>query len=363
MTKSPKISVIIPVYNVEKYLRECLDSVINQTLEDIEIICVNDGSTDKSGEILNEYAYKDSRIKIIDLKKNVGLGKARNIAFNEVSAPYVMYLDSDDWYEHDACELAYNQIIKNDNDFVLYRAYTYTDDTKTKKLRIERFNEIEKYENEPHIKYHDLNPLYLYSIAPWFKIHKTSFIKEHNLFFEEGICYEDQPFWYKLILCNPDFSIINKPLIYYRQRKNSITKNPKFFIDLILVKSKVLKLYKEYGKPLFIKYFSIDCLKTISGFMKLSKENLCLYIKYYNKYREFLQMINKEIQISEFTNKIEYDEIQKILKHNLIQKLLLDLLQTISKIIISETQTHKIISILGIRMKFRRSGNKCQKLA
>ncbi len=351
----PKVSVIIPVYNVEKYLRECLDSVINQTLGDIEIICVNDCSPDNSLGILNEYASKDSRIKIINLKKNVGLGKARNIAFKEITSPYVMYLDSDDWYELDACELAYNQIVKNDNDFVLYRAYTYMDDTQTKKLRIERFNEIEKYENEPHIKYHDLNPLYLYSIAPWFKIHKTSFIREHNLFFEEGICYEDQPFWYKLILCNPDFSIINKPLIYYRQRTNSITKNPKFFIDLILVKSIVFKLYKKYDNPIFIKYFSIDCLKTLPKFIKLSNENLWFNIKYYNKYRKFLKMINKEIQVSEFLKEIEYAEFQRILKHGLFQKLLFDLLQTISKMIISETKTHKIISILGIRMKIRRS--------
>ena len=88
----PNVSIIIPVYNVEKYLKQCLDSAINQTLKDIEIICINDGSTDNSLKILNEYAQKDNRIKIINLKKNVGLGKARNIAFEYVTSPYVMYL-------------------------------------------------------------------------------------------------------------------------------------------------------------------------------------------------------------------------------------------------------------------------------
>ena len=350
----PKVSVIIPIYNTENYLRECLDSVISQTLSDIEIICVNDGSTDSSLNILNEYAGKDNRFKVINLKKNVGPGKARNIAFKEVSSPYVMYIDSDDWYELNACELAYNQIIQNDNDFVLYRAYTYMDNTKTKKLRIERFYEIEKYENEPHIKYHDINPLYLYSTATWYKIYKTSYIKMHNLFFEEGICYEDQLFWFKLILCNPDFSIINKPLIYYRQRESSITKNPKFFIDAVYGKTGVFKLYKEYGNPRFVKDFSIYCLTTIPRFIKLSNESLWFKIKYYSKFRKFLKMINKEINIIEYKDKIKYDEFIKILKYNLLQSLLFDLLDIISQMIISENKTHKIISLFGIRMKFRK---------
>ncbi len=349
----PNVSIIIPVYNVEKYLKQCLDSAINQTLKDIEIICINDGSTDNSLKILNEYAQKDNRIKIINLKKNVGLGKARNIAFEYVTSPYVMYLDSDDWYELNACESAYNQISKNNNDMVLFRAYTYMDDTKTKEKRNEKFQVITKYENQSHIKYLDLKPLYLYSIAPWFKIYKTSFIKDNNLIFEEGIYYEDQPFWYKLILCNPDFSILNKHLIYYRQRANSIMKNPVFFIDSIYIKTKVFQLFKEYGNPNYMNEFSIFCLKTtIPRFKKLTENNFLLSIKFYNTYRKFLKMINYEIDIAKFKKEFKYIDAQKILKYNLLQFLLSNLLCTVFSRFISETKTHKIISLFGIRMKF-----------
>ena len=109
----PKISVIIPVYNVEKYLRECLDSVINQTLKDIEIICVNDGSTDSSMAILQEYSSKDARIVIIN-QENMGVGKARNIAIDRATGQFVCFVDSDDYYPtDDILETLYNKAIEN----------------------------------------------------------------------------------------------------------------------------------------------------------------------------------------------------------------------------------------------------------
>ena len=96
----PKISVIIPIYNVEKYLKECLDSVLNQTLKDIEIICINDGSNDKSGLIIEKYAQKDSRIKFIH-QENLGAGFSRNLGFNLSTGEYCIFFDSDDYF----CEL------------------------------------------------------------------------------------------------------------------------------------------------------------------------------------------------------------------------------------------------------------------
>ena len=97
---NPKISVIIPVYNVEKYLSECLDSIVNQTFKDIEVICVNDCSTDNSLSILKEYASKDKRIKIISISSNRGCGYARKIALREASGEYILLCDSDDKYSY-----------------------------------------------------------------------------------------------------------------------------------------------------------------------------------------------------------------------------------------------------------------------
>ena len=123
-----KVSIIVPVYNVEEYLPQCLDSLVNQTLQDIEIICINDGSTDSSGKILDNYAQKDNRIKVIT-KENEGQGVARNLAMDHANGEYIMFCDPDDWFELSACEDAYNQISKNDNDIVFFNYFDYFDNS------------------------------------------------------------------------------------------------------------------------------------------------------------------------------------------------------------------------------------------
>ena len=116
----PKISVIIPVYNVEKYLSECLDSIINQTLREIEVICVNDGSTDSSLSILKEYSSKDNRVKIID-KKNEGQGYARKVGLDIAKGEYILFCDSDDKYSsNNVFENLYKAIKKNNSDLMCF---------------------------------------------------------------------------------------------------------------------------------------------------------------------------------------------------------------------------------------------------
>lgn len=112
---NPKVSIIMPVYNVEKYLKKCLNSLINQTLDDIEIICVNDGSTDNSDKILQEFAQKDSRIKILT-QSNKGQSVARNLAIENANGEYLGFVDSDDWVDLDYFEKLYNIAIKYDCD-------------------------------------------------------------------------------------------------------------------------------------------------------------------------------------------------------------------------------------------------------
>ena len=111
----PKVSVIVPVFNVEKYVGQCLESLINQTLKNIEIIIVNDGSTDKSLSICEEYARKDNRISVYT-KENGGLSSARNYGLQFVSSPYVGFVDSDDWVSENFYEVLYNSITVNDCD-------------------------------------------------------------------------------------------------------------------------------------------------------------------------------------------------------------------------------------------------------
>ena len=119
MKPTPKVSIIVPVYNDEPHVRQCIDSLINQTYRNIEIICVNDGATDESGEILAEYAAKDSTIKVIS-QKNAGLSAARNVGFSFATGDYVMYVDSDDWIDLETCETAVAIAVKHKADIVFW---------------------------------------------------------------------------------------------------------------------------------------------------------------------------------------------------------------------------------------------------
>ena len=128
---SVKVSIIIPVYNTEKYLRKCLDSVCNQTLQDIEIICVNDCSTDDSLEILKEYASNDNRIKIINFTENKGVAVARNTAIEQAKGEYIGFVDSDDYVDLDFYEKLYERALKNKADIVVGNYYMYFDNQNT----------------------------------------------------------------------------------------------------------------------------------------------------------------------------------------------------------------------------------------
>ena len=122
----PKVSIIIPVYNVEPYLRECLDSVKNQTLKDIEIICIDDGSSDNSGKILDEYAKNDNRFIVIH-QKNMGIGASRNKGLEKVSVEYITFVDSNDYLQLDAYEIAYNSAKKDKVDILQFQVQKFKD--------------------------------------------------------------------------------------------------------------------------------------------------------------------------------------------------------------------------------------------
>lgn len=124
MIKEPKFSIIIPVYNVENYLSECLDSVIKQTIMDLEIICVNDGTKDHSREILEEYQKQDARIQIID-KVNGGLSSARNAGLAAATGEYILFLDSDDYLEQSACERILYEILEHHPDIIVFGTHIF----------------------------------------------------------------------------------------------------------------------------------------------------------------------------------------------------------------------------------------------
>lgn len=228
--RDPKVSVIIPVYNVEKYLEDCLNNTVEQTLEDIEIICINDGSTDNSLEILRKYENKDQRVKVIN-KENGGLSSARNAGIREAKGEYILFLDSDDMISKGLCKNAY------------YLAKTYGDvdaiEIRTDSFRNgESFSfENNKFEENPAVLKvikdgDDANPFTTLGISRfmiWNKVWRTDFIKQHDLWFkEDDLTFNEDTFFNYLALPyarKAISAIYNKEMVYaYRKnRSDSIT--------------------------------------------------------------------------------------------------------------------------------------------
>ena len=233
------ISVIIPVYNVEKYLEKCINSVLSQTYRDLEIILVDDESTDKSGEICDKYKSIDNRIKVIH-KKNGGLSDARNCGLDIANGEYIAFLDSDDWINKDLYKILYETLIKYNADMSI---------CKFKKV----YNEDEKlnFESSKLISYTNIDALKeLYEqnstqmIVAWNKLYKRNLFEKNR--YPYGKIHEDE--FLTPILLNECKKIvyIDKELVYYRQRSGSIM-NSKFNIKRLNY-LEALELRIEYYK-------------------------------------------------------------------------------------------------------------------
>ena len=223
-----KVSVIIPVYNVEEYLRECLDSVINQTLKDIEIICVNDYSTDNSLSILEEYAKNDSRIKIIKHDKNKGLGPARNTGINNANSEYIFFLDSDDYLKLDIIEKLHNKIIESNSDIVFSQMIAFTE--LTDKKIVKRVNKLNEYLDTSLQKDFQVttdnfvDTIDNINCVAWGKLYSKNFLLRNKIFFIDGkFIHEDNGFWLKICSNSPKVSFIGDFGVFYRIRENALT--------------------------------------------------------------------------------------------------------------------------------------------
>lgn len=205
----PKVSVIIPVYNVEEYLRECLDSVVNQTLQDIEIICVNDGSPDNSLAILEEYAKKDERIRIIN-KENGGVSSARNIGIRVANSNYLIFVDSDDTIDLDTCRLALEKIVEVDADICCFGVNEkYNNQVLKRKFDGDY---LEKYEG----KEIDLSCKVKFLTNACGKIIKRDFLINNSIEFPPLIkTGEDSIFNLNCLFKEAKFTLLNKYLYYY----------------------------------------------------------------------------------------------------------------------------------------------------
>ena len=356
----PKVSIIIPVYNVEKYLKQCLDSVINQTLKDIEIICVNDCSPDNSSKILEEYACKDSRIKIINLEKNGGLGNARNVGMQHVTSNYVMFLDSDDWLDKSTCKLLYNHIHTNNNEFVMFNFYFYYENN-TKKCHYNKFNVFLSQKDINHINPANLDKPFNLSAEAWYKIYKIDFLRRNNIKFLKGYNFEDQTFLTEILCKAKDISVLNIPLLYYRQRSNSITQDASNWKDYTYAVQKAISLIPK-ETPNMVK--DIITLSKVSSllywFNKFKSADNSIKNEFYSQVHKCLSLCDKDCLERtkkyynyKLVNKMLKNKSYKSYKFNLFISKIFDI-QNIFSIKNSHNKKHKVITLLGIQLKIPR---------
>ena len=292
------ISVIVPVYNVEEYIRECLDSIINQTYKKLEIILVDDGSTDKSGEICEEYRAKDNRIKVIH-QENAGLSDARNAGIEIAVGNYIQFIDSDDYIDDDMIETLYNLIIENDADISMCSNYILKDGIKScecsnKKYIYDRREALKEILIDETVRSYS-----------WNKLAKKELFDEIR--FPSKRVFEDVLTTPKLFEKSNKVVFLDTPKYYYRQRNGSIL--------------------NKQTKQLRLQY--INAAMEINQFIKEkepSLENYCAYnvahitIKTFNDIGFFsmYDLLDEEII------KNLYEETRKIFENKEYEKLIVE---------------------------------------
>ena len=229
-----KISVIIPVYNVEDYLEKCLDSIINQTLKDIEIICVNDESTDESLDILEKYSKLDERIIVISQKNN-GAGSCRNKGIDIAKGEYISFVDSDDWLELNALEELYENAINNSSDIVLFNSIEHKPNNNFRERIYLPKNKCIDYNNFTFNHKLYKNFVLNKSFVIWDKLYKTSFLKENNLKFEYYRVFEDVKFHIECMILANKISYLPKILYNYNKKNASSTISSTVFTKSLII--------------------------------------------------------------------------------------------------------------------------------
>ena len=260
-----KVSVIVPVYNVEKYLEKCLDSLVNQTLKDIEIIVVNDGTKDNSQEIIDKYAKKYPKKVKGFIKENGGQSSARNYGLEYAKGEYIGFVDSDDYVELDMFEKLYNKAKEDDFDISICNLnFVYEDTDDKKEFSINMNSDLTDKES---LRKHMIN---IYPVV-WNKIYKKSLFETSKLKFKEKVWFEDVEFLYKLVPYVKSVGVIDDYLYNYLQRQGSVTNTfDKRLYNYVENLNGIVDFYKEkdfydyYKKELeyvYVRYLFATFLK------------------------------------------------------------------------------------------------------
>ena len=247
--KNPDISIIVPVFNCEKYLSRMLDSMKYQTFPNIEVICINDGSTDRSLNILKEYAETDKRIRVFT-QKNAGAAVARNVGLKNARGHYIMFCDSDDWYEPQMCEKMLNAIKEKNVDVVMCHTFFDFESSQDKMKQIKKRMLDEKVYNPSfYFKSTQRNALNI-NVLLWNKIWKKELIDRYQICSPVVHEHEDDAFWYMYALCSKQIFCLHEKLYHYFIRSGSLMDlyfkgKPKNRYDRFLITLEIIDFLKK----------------------------------------------------------------------------------------------------------------------
>lgn len=306
--RNPKVSVIIPVYNAQQYICQCLDSLLNQTLEDIEIICVDDESTDDTGNILLNYAEKDNRIKVIQ-QPNGGAGAARNTGMKYAGGKYLSILDSDDFYRPQMLEKAYLQAERDNADIVVYRCDNFNHSTGKYTTNNYSVNKSLLPDHMPFAGIDVEKDIFKLFVGwSWDKLFKTEFVMENKLLFQEQRTTNDMLFVFSAIVKAERIAVIDDVLVHHREAEGtlSVTRERSwhcFYDALIALKQQLIEwnLLERFRQD-YINYcvhFSLWNLNTLA-----EPTRKLLYNKLREEWFENMGVLNYDIIY--FYNKYEY---------------------------------------------------------
>ncbi|MBR5503474.1 MAG: glycosyltransferase family 2 protein [Methanobrevibacter sp.] len=328
MTK-PKLSMILAAYNEEKFIDKAICSLVNQSLKEMEIIIVNDGSTDKTLEIIEKYAKDDNRIKVID-QSNIGLGASRNKAMEIAQGEYVGFLDGDDWFRLDALETSYNEAKSKDTDMTMFQMINYDEETgRIYENDWFNLNNLdESFDDTVFSPERTKDFLFDLSVSSCQKIYKNSFLKSINASFPEGIYFEDMPFFFYVYLKAKRISIIRHHFYYRRKHNASITHVVDGnYLDTVEAGCELMRRFIDNG---FYEDYKFDLIAykingprmALMDITEDSKEPLFNLIKedyekikkteYYQDYLDNLGPKKKKF----FLDVLKYDNYEEFREHN-----------------------------------------------
>lgn len=252
-----KISIIVPIYKVEKYLDKCVESLVNQTYTNLEIILVDDGSPDKCPEMCDKWAEKDSRIKVIH-KPNGGLSDARNAGMKEANGEYILFVDSDDWIELNMIEILYKEIVLSDSDIVACGVRMVWEDGSPDRILTKTCGK-KVFNSSEEAMYSLMQEMCILQTA-WNKLCKRKIIE--NILFPVGKINEDEFWSWKAIANSNKVVYIDTPLYNYLQRGGSIMRNSNFNPLYVIEAKQERKEYIKNHMPSLYEFCCIDLLYT-----------------------------------------------------------------------------------------------------